>query len=76
MYSIQDNLTQTKQDQMKGAFNSNTVGVVYLLSCLKCDKQYIGQTGRKFGDRLKEHLYCLRKQKETMGEHHSSRSPD
>jgi hypothetical protein len=53
--------------QLKAAFNCNTVRVVYLLSCLKCNKQYVGQTGRKFGDRLKEHLYYIQKQKETMG---------
>jgi hypothetical protein len=46
--------------QLKGTYNCNTTGV-YLLSCLKFNKQYVGQTGRKFGDRLKEHLYYVPK---------------
>lgn len=71
VYNSKDfNSTQTGRTyQMKGAFNCNTLGVVYLLTCLKCKKQYVGQTGRKFSDRVKEHLYCIQKQKEAMGEH-------
>ena len=30
-------------------------GVVYRVSCDECDASYIGQTGRKLGDRLVEH---------------------
>jgi hypothetical protein len=37
-------------------FNCATSGVINLASCLKCNKQYIGQTGRKFGTRMMEHL--------------------
>ena len=29
--------------------------VVYDISCKGCDKSYIGETGRTFGTRLKEH---------------------
>ncbi len=28
---------------------------LYCLPCLNCDREYIGETGRKFGTRLKEH---------------------
>ncbi len=28
---------------------------LYSLSCLNCDREYIGETGCKFGTRLKEH---------------------
>ena len=28
---------------------------LYSLPCLNCDREYIGETGRKFGTRLKEH---------------------
>ena len=28
---------------------------LYSLPCLNCDQEYIGETGRKFGTRLKEH---------------------
>ena len=66
--------TQTRISyKMKGAFNCNTMGVIYALTCQKCNKQYIGQTGRKFGDRVKEHIYNIQKQKETLGEHFSTK---
>ena len=29
---------------------------VYRIQCVECDKFYIGQTGRKFIERFKEHL--------------------
>ena len=39
--------SQTKEKfEMKGTFNCNTKGVIYLTSCTLCNKQYIGQTGR------------------------------
>jgi hypothetical protein len=33
---------------------------VYKLTCPDCDKVYVGQTGRKFSDRYKEHRYAYR----------------
>ena len=57
------------QYQIKGAFNCNVFKVAYLLSCLKCKKKYVVQTGRRFVDRLKEHLYNIQTQKEVIGEH-------
>ena len=32
-----------------------TCDMVYKIPCKNCDKAYIGETGRKFGTRLKEH---------------------
>ena len=32
-----------------------TTDVVYSIPCKNCDKQYIGETGRKFGLRVDEH---------------------
>lgn len=32
-------------------------GVVYIFDCNNCDGQYIGETGRKLSDRIKEHIY-------------------
>ena len=65
--------TQTNEKfDVKGSFNCNTEGVVYLITCTKCNKQYVGQTGRKIVDRLKEHLYYIRKKKEATGCHFSA----
>jgi len=33
---------------------------IYKVSCVSCDKTYIGETGRKLGVRLQEHRYVIR----------------
>jgi hypothetical protein len=35
--------------------NCNTKNVIYLVNCIKCQKQYVGQTGRRLKDRLNSH---------------------
>ena len=37
---------------------TNKSGIIYRFQCerLECDEEYIGETARTFGDRLKEHL--------------------
>ncbi len=65
--------TQTNEKfQITGSFNCNTEGVIYLITCTKCNVQYVGQTGRRFVDRVKEHLYYIRKKKEATGTHFST----
>jgi hypothetical protein len=58
--------------KVTGSFNCNTEGVIYLITCTKCNVQYVGQTGRKFADRINEHLYYIRKKKEATGTHFST----
>ena len=41
--------------------DENRSGVVYQISCQDCDAQYVGQTGRHLGERLKEHQRATRK---------------
>ena len=49
--------TNTKECfRLKGEFNCITTGVVYLITCDKCKIQYVGQTGRSFHDRIREHI--------------------
>ena len=65
--------TQTSEKyEMKGCFNCNTAGIIYLITCTKCSKQYVGQTGRRLTDRAKEHLYYIKKKKEATGIHFST----
>ena len=65
--------SQTKQTyNLTGLFTCATSGVIYLTGCLKCKKQYVGQTGRKFGVRIMEHLNCIYHKKEATGLHYSS----
>jgi peptide-methionine (R)-S-oxide reductase len=55
-YVLQSNQfisTATKERfQIKGTFNCNTSGVIYLTTCSKCLIQYVGQTGRRLVDRI------------------------
>ena len=62
----------TKQTfNLNGLFTCATSGVINLTTCLKCNKQYIGQTGRKFGQRMMEHLNNIYHKKETLGTHYN-----
>ena len=51
--------------------NCETSNVVYLVECIKCKSQYVGQTGREFKARMKEHLGYIRNKKisEPTGQH-------
>ena len=41
----------------------NSSGVVYTISCRACQEVYIGETGRNFGYRFKEHKKDVRDKK-------------
>ena len=45
------------------------MGSVYLLTCDKFLIQYVGQTGRKFSDRIKEHKNSVDNREKTLGQH-------
>jgi len=49
---------------------NETTECVYKIPCMSCDKVYIGETGRSFGTRMKEH----RKEVEQQGERRYTRS--
>ena len=71
------NFTSNQKDEeftMNGDFNCNTTGVIYLISCNKCAKQYVGQTSRKLQIRVKEHINDIKNNKDTAcGSHFNSR---
>ena len=48
--------------------------LVYCLECRTCSKQYVGQTKRKFLERLREHFNNIRKnnQRDPIGRHFNS----
>jgi hypothetical protein len=63
---------QTKEKfQMTESFNCSTKGIIYLTTCTHCNKQYVGQSGRKLKERIKEHLYNILQKKEVTGVHYS-----
>jgi hypothetical protein len=64
--------SQTKQKfLMNGQFICSTKGIIYLTTCAKCGKQYVGQSGRKLKDRIKEHLQNMYHKKEVTGIHYA-----
>lgn len=46
-------------------FNCKSNNIIYLITCMACDKQYVGQTSRTLADRLNNHLSCIRHNKDT-----------
>ena len=39
----------------------STTNVIYLISCTKCDQQYVGETKRRVSERLSGHRSSIRK---------------
>ena len=54
---------------MTGQYGCHTTSVVYLATCSKCKIQYVGQSGRRFYDRIMEHLRYIKKGINALGEH-------
>ena len=42
-------------------FTCTSANVIYCITCTLCKKLYIGETGRRLGDRFREHLRDLEK---------------
>ena len=50
---------------VRGSLNCTSKNLVYLVSCRKCNQQYVGETGRTLGERICDHLSCIRLKKPT-----------
>ena len=59
--------------QMTGQYGCQTKSIVYLATCTKCKIQYVGQSGRRFYDRIMEHLRYIKKGTMSLGEHFSGK---
>ena len=44
----------------------STTNVIYLISCAKCDQQYVGETKRKVSERLSGHRSSIKKHANTF----------
>ena len=62
--------------KLKGDFNCKTTGVIYLLTCEKCNLQYVGQSGWSFHARIREHMHSIVKNEKTIGMHFNSKGHD
>ena len=47
--------------------------MIYLINCLKCGIQYVGESGRELYKRGREHIYIIENNKEAKGEHFNSK---
>lgn len=66
--------TNNKTFKIHGALNCTSSNVIYLVTCKKCQKQYVGETGMPLRDRINNHLSCIRLQKATpIGLHFNSK---
>ena len=51
---------------IQGHITYNTSNVIYIITCTKCNKQYIGETGRKLKTRISELLRNIVKNQNTV----------
>ena len=57
---IKCSITNKQFVTVKPEINCKTKNVVYLITCRKCQKQYVGETGRCLKDRIREHVYNIK----------------
>mgnify|MGYP003449751170 FL=1 len=56
----------TKEEfEITDEMNCNTKNVIYLVNCIKCQKQYVGQTERRLKDRLNAHRSNIKNKTQT-----------
>jgi len=52
-----------KKYKLKQNITCKSKNLIYLVTCRKCRKQYVGQTSRTLTDRVNNHLSCIRTHK-------------
>ena len=55
-----------------GSITCTTISVIYLLNCLDCNKQYVGETGGELRQRHRGHRQEFRKGNTPLGTHFNS----
>lgn len=51
--------------KLKSRFTCASTNIIYLVTCSKCYKQYVGETGRSLRDRVTDHVSCIKLKKDT-----------
>ena len=54
-----------KQYKIQSKGNCSSANIVYLITCSKCHKQYVGETGRSLRERLNNHRSDIKLKKHT-----------
>lgn len=57
--------TNNRSFTVTGAINCKSRNTIYLVTCKKCGKQYVGETSRPLADRINNHLSYIRTRKNT-----------
>jgi hypothetical protein len=50
---------------IKDSISCKTSNIVYLITCIQCSKQYVGETSRTLADRANDHFSAIRLKKPT-----------
>ena len=50
------NVEKISGPEITDHFTCTSANVIYCITCTYCNKLYIGETGRRLGDRFREHL--------------------
>lgn len=45
--------------KIRGNINCKSTHLIYLIECLLCHKQYVGETSRQLSQRLSDHISCI-----------------
>lgn len=57
--------TNNREFVVRGNITCKTSNVVYVITCIRCKLQYVGQTSRTLADRINDHLSRIRTTKNT-----------
>ena len=52
--------------QVNDHFDCTTSNIIYCITCTLCNKLYIGESGRKLGDRFREHLLDVKNKRSDL----------
>ena len=57
--------TNKRTYKLNSKFSCRSRNLIYLITCKKCHKQYVGETGRTLKQRITDHISCIRLHKDT-----------
>ena len=56
--------------EMTGQYGCESTSIIYVATCEKCRNQYVGQTGRRYYDRVMDHLRYIKNETHALGLHY------
>ncbi|KAJ8027444.1 hypothetical protein HOLleu_32589 [Holothuria leucospilota] len=68
-HNLSERGTTGEKFRINDDISCNTIGVVYLINCIDCNKQYVGETGLELRSRHRGHRQEFRKRTTPLGKH-------